>query len=245
MEKIYVVGGAQTDFKRNWLKEGKDFIDMLKETVKSTLEQAGLTRDEVIALNKENKIACFVGNFIGEKYINQGHLGALLTQVDSMFYGMPSARYEAACASGSVALDAAMAKLHAGDYEVALVFGFEMMKTVSPKVGGDFLGHAAFYSSEAKDIEFPFPKLFARLADETIAKYSIDETRYLNALADISVKNYANGKRNPNAQTREWEMSSEKARARGSESNMIIGGKLAISDCSQITDGAVGVVLVS
>ena len=40
--KVYIMGGAQTDFERNWTKEGKTFIAMLKEAVedrKSTLAQ--------------------------------------------------------------------------------------------------------------------------------------------------------------------------------------------------------------
>lgn len=33
MEKVYVLGGAQTDFERNWTKEGKNAVALLKETV--------------------------------------------------------------------------------------------------------------------------------------------------------------------------------------------------------------------
>lgn len=119
------------------------------------------------------------------------------------------------------------------------------MKTVNSKVCGDILGRAAFYEKEGKDIAFPFPKLFGRLADETIAKYGLDEKRYLDALAKISVINYSNAKRNPLAQTRKWFMDYEQASNRGTETNAQIGGLLGISDCSQVTDGAAVVVLAS
>ena len=33
MKKVYVLGGAQTDFERNWKKEGKNFIALLKEVI--------------------------------------------------------------------------------------------------------------------------------------------------------------------------------------------------------------------
>ena len=33
MEKVYIVGGAQTDFERNWTKEGKSFVALLKEII--------------------------------------------------------------------------------------------------------------------------------------------------------------------------------------------------------------------
>ncbi|EOS81023.1 hypothetical protein C817_01112 [Dorea sp. 5-2] len=245
MGKVYVLGGAQTDFERNWNKEGKNVIALLKEVVQDGLKNTNLHLADIKELNKENKIACFVGNFIAEKYIEQGHLGALLTEVDEAFYGMPSARYEAACASGSVALDTAASKIRGNEYDVALVIGFELMKTVSAKIGGDFLGRAAYYPTEGEGIEFPFPKLFGRLADELIDRYGYCEERFMENLAMISAKNYGNAKRNPYAQTRKWFMNQEQANLRKTKLNPIVGGRLAVSDCSQVTDGAAMVVLVS
>lgn len=243
--KVYILGGAQTDFERNWTKEGKNVVGILKETLSDGLEEAGLTNEDIVELNKDNRVACYVGNFIAEQYINQGHLGAFITEVSPAFYGVPSARYEAACASSSVALDAAITKIQNGDYDVAVVIGWELMKTVDSKVGGDILGRAAYYEKEGKGIDFPFPKLFGRLADETIHKYRLDENRYMNALAQISAINYSNAKKNPMAQTRKWFMNFDQANMRGTGTNPLVGGKLATSDCSQVTDGAAVVVLCS
>ena len=246
MSKVYILGGAQTDFERNWTKEGKGIVALLKEVMTDGLDNAGLDFDDIKSLNKENRVACFVGNFIAEKYTDQGHLGAFLTEIDEAFYGVPSARYEAACASSSVAIDSASTKIRAGDYDVCIVIGWELMKTVDSTVGGDFLGRAAYYEKEGKGINLPFPKLFGRLADETLKKYPrLNENRYMDALAQISVINYSNAKRNPLAQTRKWFMSYEQASTRGTETNPFVGGRLAVSDCSQITDGAVVVVLAS
>lgn len=246
MSKVYVLGGAQTDFERNWTKEGKGMVALLKEALADGLEGAGLTFDDVRNLNRDNRVACFVGNFIAEKYVDQGHLGAFLTEVDSAFYGVPSARYEAACASSSVAIDAAATKIRADEYDVAIVVGWELMKTVESRVGGAFLGRAAYYEKEGKGIDLPFPKLFGKLADETLKKYpELDERRYMDALAKISVINYTNAKRNPLAQTRKWFMSYEQASTRDTETNPLVGGRLGVSDCSQVTDGAAVVVLCS
>lgn len=246
MSKVYILGGAQTDFERNWTKEGKGMKALLREAMADGLQNAGLGYDDVKELNKENRVACFVGNFIAEKYIDQGHLGGFLTEVDPAFYGVPSARYEAACASSSVAIDAAATKIRANDYDVCIVVGWELMKTVDSKIGGSFLGRAAIYEQEGKGIDMPFPKLFGRLADETLKKYSdLDEKRYMDALAQISVINYGNAKRNPLAQTRKWFMSYDQASTRGTETNPLVGGRLGISDCSQVTDGAAVVVLCS
>lgn len=245
MEKVYVLGGAQTDFERNWTKEGKNVIALLKEAITDGFNDAGITFEDIAQLNKENKVASFVGNFIAEEYIKQGHLGALLTEVHPAFYGVPSARYEAACASSSVALDAAINKVKSGDYEVAVVVGWELMKTVDSKTGGDILGRAAYYEKEGRGIDFPFPKLFGRLADELLNKYQLDENRLMDSLAMISHKNYSNAKRNPLAQTRNWYMSLKQAQMRDTETNPLVGGRLAVSDCSQVTDGAAVIILAS
>lgn len=246
MSIVYILGGAQTDFERNWKKEGKGMVAILKEAMADGLAHVGLSFDDIKKLNGDNRVACFVGNFIAEKYVDQGHLGAFLTEVDQAFYGVPSARYEAACASSSVAIDAAATKIRADEYDVAIVVGWELMKTVDSKLGGDFLGRAAYYEKEGKGIELPFPKLFGRLADVTLKKYpDLDEKRYMDALAKISVINYSNAKRNPLAQTRKWFMSYEQASTRGTDTNPLVGGKLGVSDCSQVTDGAAVVVLCS
>lgn len=244
-EKVYVLGGAQTDFARNWTKEGKGMTALLSEVIDDGLKAVEISYEDIVKLNQDGKVAFFIGNFIAELFTDQGHLGALLTEVHPAFSGVPSARYEAACASGSVALDAAITKIRARDYDLAIVIGWELMKTVDGKTCGDILGRAAHYSDEAKGIDFPFPKLFGRLADETIKKYNLDEARYMDNLAEIARINYDNAKRNPNAQARKWFMDIEEAKTRDTTSNFLIGERLAVSDCSQVTDGAVFVALAS
>lgn len=245
MSQVFVLGGAQTDFERNWTKEGKNFVALLKEVFYDGLQNTHLTEEKIKELNCDNRVCCFVGNFMAEQYLNQGHLGSFLTEVSPVFYGVPSARYEAACASGSVALDAAITKIQANEYDLAIVFGFELMKTVDTKTCGDILGRAAYYEKEGKNVDFPFPKLFGRLADVILEKYSLNEKRFMDTLAMIATVNYSNAKRNPYAQTRKWFMNFEQASLRGTETNAFVGGRLAVSDCSQITDGAAMVVLAS
>ena len=108
ISRVHILGGAQTDFARNWSREGKGAVALLREVLDDGLTAAGVTDGDIRALNGAGRVACFVGNFCAEQYVRQGHLGALLTEASPLFYGVPAARYEAACASGSVALDAAM-----------------------------------------------------------------------------------------------------------------------------------------
>jgi acetyl-CoA C-acetyltransferase len=235
MRPVYVLGGYQTDFARNWTKEGKHISAMIREAVTGALVETGVDPVEV---------GCgHVGNFAAELYAMQGHLGAFLVDVDPAFAGLPTARHEAACASGSIALLAASAEIEAGRYECALVVGVEQMKTVSPQVGGDFLGTAAWYEREAKGIEFPFPKLFGRLGDEYDRRYGLDD----QYLARVSAINYDNARRNPKAQTRTWYMNEAHARCNDAYNATISGpgGRIKVSDCSQVTDGAVAVLVAS
>ena len=230
--EVYVLGGYQTDFARNWTKEQKHFSALMREGVLGALERCGIAPEEIQSAH--------VGNFAAELYCMQGHLGAFFTEVHPSFSGLPTARHEAACASGSVALLAASAEIEAGRYDLQAVVGIEQMKTVSPAEGGAYLGTAAWYEEEAKGIEFPFPKLFGQLGDEYDKRYGLAD----EYLAEISRLNYANAKLNPNAQTRTWYMTKEQALSRNDD-NPQVGGRIRISDCSQVTDGAVCVFLAS
>ena len=62
MDKVYILGGAQTDFERNWKKEGKGMVALLKEVMADGLEDVGLSFDGIRELNKDNRVACFIGN---------------------------------------------------------------------------------------------------------------------------------------------------------------------------------------
>jgi acetyl-CoA C-acetyltransferase len=230
--EVYVLGGYQTDFARNWTKENKHFSALMREGVLGALERCDIAPEEVESAH--------VGNFAAELYCMQGHLGAFFTEVDPKFSGLPTSRHEAACASGSIALLAASAEIEAGRYDLQAVVGIEQMKTVSAATGGSYLGTAAWYDQEAKGVEFPFPKLFGRLGDEYDRRYGLKDEH----LAEISRINYDNAKLNPNAQTRTWYMNKQHALCR-TEDNAAVGGRIRISDCSQVTDGAVCVFLAS
>ncbi|MEZ4218740.1 MAG: acetyl-CoA acetyltransferase [Myxococcota bacterium] len=229
---VYVLGGYQTDFARNWTKEGKHFSALMREGVRGALERCDIAPEEVESAH--------VGNFAAELYCMQGHLGAFFTEVDPAFSGLPTGRHEAACASGSIALLAASAEIEAGRYDLQAVVGIEQMKTVSAAEGGAYLGTAAWYEEEAEGVEFPFPKLFGRLGDEYDKRYGLKD----EYLAEISKINYANAKLNPNAQTRTWYMNKQHALCR-TDDNPAVGGRIRIADCSQVTDGAVCVFLAS
>ena len=228
---VFILGGAQTDFARNWLKESKHFVELMREAVVGGLKTAQLEPKDIETAH--------IGNFAGELYGKQGHMGAFFVEIDPAFRGLPTARHEAACASGSIAMLAASAELEAGRYDVAAVVGLEQMKTVDPATGSEFLGTAAWYEREAKGIEFSFPKLFGRLGDEYDKRFGLKD----EYLTRISAINFSNAKRNPLAQTRGWFKNEDFTQQ--PKYCQVIAGRIKVSDCSQVTDGTAVVFLAS
>ena len=187
-----------------------------------------------------------VANAFGELFAGQGHLGAMPASVHDGLWDTPSSRHEAACASGSVAALAAIADLRSGAYRTALVVGIELEKTVPGDTAAEHLGAAAWIGHEGADAKFMWPSMFARVADEYDRRYGLDET-HLRAIAQL---NFANARSNPNAQTRGWTVPDLRAGRDGdsaveNEVNPVIEGRLRRFDCSQMTDGGAGVVLVT
>ena len=229
---IKILGGYQTDFARNWGKEGVSIVEAFKECVNGALESSHLNASDIQTIH--------VGNAAAELFLSQGHLGALAIEADSSLRGLPSVRHEAACASGSVATLAASAELEAGRYQVALVIGIEQMKTVDPLKCGEFLGTAAWYDREAKGIDFPFPKLFGQLGSEYIARFSLNNEHYAECQSYLSDLMFNNARLNGKAQTRDWDIENmlDKLTAK-------ISPEISVRDCSQITDGAVALIIAS
>src|SRR6266498_2022738 len=105
----------------------------------------------------------------------------------------------------------------------------------------DVLGAAADYHNEKPEYgDFMFPKLFGRIAQIYIEKYGATEAD----LALVAWKNYAHAKLNPLAQMRDADLTLDCA-SQVSDKNPSVAPPLKVSDCSQITDGAASVVLVS
>src|SRR6202453_3804358 len=231
-QRVYILGGAQSDFARNWNKEGKHFSAVMRETVQAAMEQARLEPREIQTAH--------VGNFAAELYGKQGQINAFFLEVDPEFSGIPTSRHEAACASGSIAILAASADIEAGRYDLAAVVGLEQMKTVDSATGGDFLGTAGWYERECKGKEYPFPRLFGRLGDEYDKRFGLKD----EYLARISAVNYANARHNPRAQTRGWPVTEGNPQAQA-KANAVIAGRIKVRDCSQVTDGTAIVFLAS
>lgn len=235
-EQVFVLGGAQTDFATNWSRvcataadgAGEPLRAMLADAVAGALADAGVPAADVQTAH--------VGNLAAELFTGQAHLGALLTTLDPAWSGLPASRHEAACASGSVAVLAAMAEIEAGRYEVALVTGVELMRNVGGRQAAEHLGCAAWVGREEFPDGLPWPTLFERIAQEVDDRYGLDRD-HLRRIAEI---NRANARANPLAQTRAW---TDVVTAADDDTNPAVVGEMRAADCGRITDGAAAVVL--
>lgn len=229
--RIWVLGGYQSDFARNLSREGLDVADLTAEVVDHTLDGSGLDGADIGVVH--------VGNAFGQLFTGQGHLGAMPATVREDLWEVPSTRHEAACASGGVAVLAAIADLRSGGYDSALVVGLELEKTVPGDQAARHLGAAAWVGHEGEGARFMWPHMFDRLAEVYDERYGLDDA-HLRAIAAI---NLGNARRNPNAQTRDWDVPD--LTDADDATNPVIEGRLRRFDCSQVTDGGAGVVLVN
>ncbi|MDX2142076.1 MAG: acetyl-CoA acetyltransferase [Rhodospirillaceae bacterium] len=230
---VFVLGGYQTDFKRNWAREGHEIFDMFRETLSQGLADAKLDATDIEAAH--------VGNFTAELFCNQGHLGGFFAEVNPALAGIPAGRHEAACASGSIALLAASAEIESGRYGLAAVLGIEMMRNVPGDQAAANIGGAAMWSGhECQGVKYPWPHMFSLLGDEYARRYGLDH-KHLMAIAKI---NFDNAKRNPNAQTRSWTFDALSF-TEDDEANPVIDGRIRKQDCGQVSDGAAIVFLAS
>ncbi len=230
---VFILGGYQTDFKRNWAREGLEIMDMFRDTLEGGLAATKLDASEIETAH--------VGNFTAELFCNQGHLGGFFAAANPKLAGVPAGRHEGACASGSLAILGATAELEAGRYGLAAVLGIEIMRNVPGDQAAANIGPAAMWAGhECKDVRYPWPYMFSELIKEYDKRYGLKHEH----LAEIAKVNFANAKRNPNAQTRNHTFTALSF-AEDDEANPVIEGRIRKQDCGQVSDGAAVIFLAN
>ena len=248
--RAFVIGGHTTPFigKRHpdfvW-KRHPDFGKRENPTIEEYITTAvvgALSATQTPAAEVEK---AWLGNFTGELFSNQGHLGAALVGAHPDLLYKPVMRVEGACASGGLAFSCAVESIRAGT-DVALVAGVEVQTTVSARVCGDYLARAAHYSRQREIDDFTFPALFAERSRHCFPALGITH----EDLGRVSVKAYGNANRNPLAHMRAATLTLDEARAATDRNPNFLGNEelapwLKMSDCSQVSDGASALLVVS
>ena len=220
MRPVAVVGTGKTPF---GAFPDRDLLSLAKEAGQKCLKDANMRPDQTEAF--------FLGNFAAPSFVGQNHLAPYISSSLGII-GVPSTRFEAACASSGAAFYHAWASVAAGIYDLAMVLGVEKMTSQPTARVAEILAGAGELQGEVK-AGATFPALFAMIARRHMYQYGTTREH----LAAVAVKNHAFGAKNPDAHMRK-SITVEQALA-----GKLVCDPLTVYDCSLISDGAAAVLL--
>lgn len=218
---VYLAGSATTKFGEAF---NVSLLDLMEEAIVEALHdsQSPLTDIEAI----------YVSNMLSGSLQNIQHLGSQLA--GRLKVNKPIYFYEAACASGGMALHHAWKDLKGCHYRKVLVVGGEKMTDLGADVVNGLLNRAA---SEAEQISgISFAGLYALMTQAYLAEHqqSIDDLAYASALM------HHHGATRPNAHFYQKTFAPEAV-----QQARLIAEPLNLLHCSPLSDGAAALVLQS
>lgn len=222
MRPVSIIGVGCTKFGERW---DASLRDMVAEAGIMAIEDASVTGEEIDAL--------YVGNMSGGRFVEQEHIGALISDYAGLSrLHIPSTRVEAACASGGLALRQAVLAVASGYQDVVIAAGVEKMTDVSSGTAADALASAADREWECF-FGATFPALYAMMARLHMRRFGTTHEQ----MAMVAVKNHHHACFNPIAQYH-MEVTVDDV-----ENSPMVADPLHVLDCSPISDGAAAVIL--
>lgn len=216
MRDVAIIGIGMTKFGELW---DQSIRDMFAEAGLKAMENAGVDKLD----------SMYVGAMSSGLYTEQEHIASVMADYIGQ-RGIPSARVESACASGSVAVRQAYLEVASGMSDIVLAGGVEKMWDADD--GSMVLATAADQEFEAY-VGVTFPGLYAMMATAYMDKYGLTREE----LAQVPIKNHKHSVNNPNAQY-PFEISLDTVLNASR-----VADPLRLMDCSPITDGAAAVIL--
>ena len=221
LKRVAIIGVGQSKF---GVRSDVNVCELAFEAVKPSLEDAGITQADIPFVS--------VGT-IGVWY--EEPLPAVAIAEYCGLSGAGLVRCEAACASGSAAVNTAYTAIASGQVDLAMAIGVEKMTEVDTLTAVELIGRAGSYLWEFENFGMTFPAYYALHAVAHMHKYGTTE----EDLALVSVKNHKYGAMNPLAHFQR-EITVEDV-----FSSHVIAWPLKLYDCCPISDGAAAVVLAS
>ncbi len=248
--RVFLLGGFNTPFIGKghpdfvW-KNHPDFGKRENPNLEEHLAAAVAGAFAATGVDVEKVDKGYIGNFVGELFCQQGHLGAALAGSYPGLAGKAMTRVEAACASGGLALASAIDAIRAGN-DTVLVAGVEVQTTVSAREGADYLARASHYRRQRSIDDFTFPALFGRRTKAYREAFGVTE----EDIGRVAVKAYANANKNPLAHMKAKKMDLATAGSVNDKNpcflqNAEYSPYIKMSDCSQVSDGASACFVVS
>lgn len=221
MRRVAIIGIGHSKF---GVRTDVNMCELAFEAVKPALEDAGVTQADIPFVS--------VGT-VGVWY--EEPLPAVAIAEYCGLSGAGLVRCEAACASGSAAVNTAYTAIASGQVDLAMAIGAEKMTEVDTLTAVELIGRAGSYLWEFENFGMTFPAYYALHAVAHMHKYGTTE----EDLALVSVKNHKYGAMNPLAHFQR-EITVEDV-----FSSHVIAWPLKLYDCCPISDGAAAVVLAS
>jgi len=222
MRDVAVIGVGITKFGELW---DKSFRQLIAEAGSKAILDAGISGKEINAL--------YVGSMSAGRFIGQTHVAALVADCAGFSHThIPSIRVESADASGALAIRQGYFSVSSGMNDIVVVGGVEKMTDV---VGSEATGILATTLDQEWEAFFgaTFPSLYAMIATRHMHEYGTTREQ----LAQVAVKNHANGALNPYAQFKREVALESIIKA------PMVARPLGMLDCSPVSDGAVAVIL--
>ncbi|EMA37227.1 thiolase domain-containing protein [Halobiforma nitratireducens] len=219
---VQIAGVASTQFGEH---PSSSTRELFTDAALAALADASLSPGDIEEL--------YAGNFIGDLIDDQAHVGAMLADYVGARRAA-SMRTESACASASSAARCGVHAIEAGNADVALVGGVEMMHASGIQEVTDALANAADNEYE-NAAGLTFPGIYALMAQVYMDEFGVGHEE----LAAVAVKNYENGTANPIAQRQ------EETDVESVLESPPVAAPLHLQDCCPVTDGASAAVLVS
>lgn len=185
-----------------------------------------------------------IGNFMSARFNRQAHLGGFAGSIDPVLEFKPSHSVEGACASGGLALMAAMRSVLADTADSVLAVGVEVQNTVKAIYGADILAGAGWFGNRKNGHAYFFPGQFSDRAGAYYQKYGYEYAR--KGMGQWFVNAMENARLDPTAQ----EYHNNHPDLEALYNSMKPNGKsfvdhLNVLDCSKVSDGASGIIVAS
>ena len=221
MRRVAVIGVGMTTFG----KHQRSSAELFAEAAREALGDAEMTPSAIQALYYGN-----VTGGEGEKQLHTSPLAATLLGLT----GVPTTRFENACATSHTAFRHAVMEVASGASDVVLVGGAERVLHIPTDHATEYFAYCSDATWE-QPLGLTFPGVFALIARAHMDKYGTTEEQ----MAHVAVKNHRHGVHNPRAQFRK-EISVETVMK-----SAYVADPLKLFDCCPFTDGGAALVLAS
>ncbi|MBI2216228.1 MAG: thiolase domain-containing protein [Candidatus Rokubacteria bacterium] len=221
MRRVAVIGVGVTKFGRHDRSSGELFAEAAVEA----LADAELEPSAIQAL--------YYGNVVGGETEKQLHCGPQAASILGIT-GVPTTRFETACASSHAAFRHAVMEVGAGISDIVMVGGGERVLNVPTEDSTEYFAYASDAIWE-QPLGLTFPGVFALVARAHMHKHGTTEEQ----MAAVAVKNHRHGTLNPKAQFRK-EITLEQVMTSAK-----VADPLKLYDCCPFSDGGAAVILAS